>query len=179
MNNIELVQSVIINGKSHHIRYKRSEEIDTWKIERLIYNHFGERKQFNVLDDIDLRYLCAFDEERLIGITGIHKSYKYKGYEIEYTCLEEAYRGFGIITAMINSEIQRTRIGDPSANIFCSCWAVKDSKIHLNNAMKMLNFERLQLVTEFNSEYERFCEKYCIRYSEGCTCKEVVYIQRP
>lgn len=178
MREYNLVEQVTLDGKVHELHYIRSNDSLKWKIERLIYNHFGERSQFGLLEGVEHgRYLCALDENnKVIGITGISKSKRYKGCEVDYTCLDKEYRGNGIITAMIAAEIHRTRLDYFKTVILCSCWAIEDNKIHLSHAMNELGFARTGVITDYYSKYDTFCEECCIQYHKDCKCHETLYV---
>ena len=73
MKKILQVNEIEINGQVHKINYRRSTEEDKWQIEKLIYNNFGDRSDYNVMNDVENgKYLCALlDETKIIAITGI------------------------------------------------------------------------------------------------------------
>lgn len=160
--------------------YGRSKEIDREKIYDLFKICFGTRKQWDdngYLEGIeDGRYLCAFEGDRLVAVTGIDKKSVYNGLQVTYSCVHPKYRHQGILTKMLAMEI--TRVGR-SKDIYCSCWST-DSLISLHNAMASNGFKLvIKSVGRFSAEHLAFCEKECVNYSgKWCRCREDLYVLR-
>ena len=158
------------------VTYRRSTVADKEAITQLILKCFGNREGWEE-GVSEGRFLCAFDESRLVGITGIHISDAYRGYLVDMTCVDKEYRCRGIATVLIMKEIQRVGV---EADIYCDCWAIgKGNNIHLRHAMELLGFELvIQNHSRTVAAYETFCAKHCVMCHSSCMCRDDLYIRR-
>lgn len=154
------------------IQYRKSRESDLEQIKELIGMCFGDRTDYLAYCNLDGRYSLAFDDDKLIAMTGLTSDCVFKGLEVDWTCIHPDYRHSGLITSMLRNLIANNSDKD----IYCSCWRTTD-KIHLYYAMKELGF---QLLTEnfkvYNGDSEA-CE-VCVNRRENCHCTEDLYIRR-
>lgn len=166
-------------GLSIVITYRRSTGNDLQGIQNIFGSSFGTRNVYdpNYLRDTENgRYLLALDDDIVIGMTGIIDSGMYNGYELDWTCLDKNYRGQGIMTTMIQLEL--SRVG--SVDVYCACWAgINDAVVHMHHAMDTLGF-KLVIPSKviYNSEHTSWCKKECIKYKEGCICREDLYLRK-
>lgn len=123
------------------------------------------------------RYLLAFDGDKLIGVTGINDNkYTYNSLNVEATALDPEYRHKGIMTQMIQKEIERV---GRDRDIYCSCWRRDNDSIYLGYAMKTLGFiPLLKSHTVLNKNYFTMCKEQCNYYNNECTgqCYEDLYM---
>ena len=71
------------------ITYRRSNKSDKNDILKLIESRFGNRDSYGVTDNLDGRYLLAFDDNDLIAMTGLIDGGFYAGPEIDWTCIKK------------------------------------------------------------------------------------------
>lgn len=162
--------------------YRRSEQEDIWRIQRLVLECFGDRSNNDVLRNAESgRYLLALDGNKVVAMTGIsapeHFGVNYVGHEVDWTCIDKEYRSRGIITKMIAKELNRVGVYE---DVYCSCWAWgPDAQINLHAAMKVNGFKLIipNRIT-YDSDHYRFCQKYCVHYHEGCKCREDLYLRQ-
>lgn len=158
-----------------NIKYRMSKEKDYEDIKKLLDTCFGDRTAFGVLEHLDDRYLLAFDNKKLIGMTGISTSKNLNGYEIDWTCVLPEYRRHGLITDMISQCIK-----DCTDRVYCSCWRMSNTdRVNLQHAMNSLGFNRvIKYYKSYNSEHNNFCEK-CVLYNKQsvCSCYEDLYLK--
>lgn len=155
------------------LEYRKSTEIDRNKIDTIMHICFGDGYQDISLNEINNRYLLAFDNDKLIAMTGLCESLEYVGKEIDWTCILPEYRGRGIITNMIREVIK-----DCQDDIYCSCWRlIGDDKVNLDYAMQELGFV---CVVKDHKKYDNMYHQVCLgcvkRY-DGCKCCEDLYLR--
>lgn len=157
-----------------NITYRNSTESDKNIIEELIGQRFGNRDSYGVTDNLNGRYLLAFDNNTLVAMTGLIDCGFYNGPEIDWTCIRKEYEGHGIITKMIETVIK-----DVKSDIYCSCWRLYDNQeVNLHHAMNKLGFELVNKEhKKFNAEHYN-CKNICKGYKENCKCYEDLYIKR-
>lgn len=154
--------------------YKYSTQLDKDKISELVNICFGNRDLFGVLDNLDNRYLLAFDNNKLIAMTGISESKELKGLEIDWTCVHPDYRGKGIITTLLKELVEGWH-----KDIYCSCWRMgNNNKINLHHAMQKLGFkETIREYRKYYSKVSKVCDR-CVMKSKGvCICYEDLYLK--
>ena len=78
-----------------HIRL--STEADKSSISTLMSYCFGDREQYGAFDDLNGRYILAFDEDILVAMTGIIFNTDYNAFEIDWTCTRPQYQRWGIM----------------------------------------------------------------------------------
>ena len=139
------------------IKYRKSTEYDKVNIQKLIEERFGNRESYGVLDNIENRYLLAYDDDRLIAMTGLNNSGYYNGLEVDLTCILKEYEGRGIITHMLTELLKGC-----TRDVYCSCWRVTDNeKVNLYHSMQSLGFEiAIRGRINFNSKYNN-CSNIC------------------
>lgn len=156
------------------IHYRKSKESDLEQIKNLIETCFGDRTAYFVYYNLDERYSLAFDDNKLIAMTGITDDCVYDGLEVDWTCVHPDYRHLGLVTDMLRELIP----SNCDKDIYCSCWKTSD-KINLYHAMKEFGFE---LSVENYRTYESNSEacKICVNNGkiENCHCSEDLYIKK-
>ena len=155
------------------ITYRYSKEDDYNEIRNLIGLRFGNRDNNNVYDNLDGRYLLAFDGNLLIGMTGLIDEGNYKGPELDWTCLRKEYEGNGIITTMISKVIEGV-----DKDIYCSCWRWSgNNNVNLQYSMDKLGFK--QAIVEHKKFHVKHnnCSAICVNSHENCNCFEDLYIK--
>jgi GNAT superfamily N-acetyltransferase len=158
------------------IVYRKSTQQDFIAIDRLLKTCFGDRFKYGALDNLDDRYLLAFHNNRLIGITGLTvNSPLFNGAEIDWTCLLPEYRGYGIIVNMISQVIEGC-----SQDIYCSCLRLHNSdKINLHHSMEALGFQCIvKNHKTFNSKYHPACNDCIYKSDVKCVCYEDLYLRK-
>lgn len=155
------------------ITYRKSTFDDREKIDKLLKSCFGDRSKYGALDDIDGRYLLAFDGDELIAMTGLSTASAFNGYEIDWTCVSPTYRHNGFITNMIKDCIDG--IQKP---IYCSCLRLPNKeKINLNHAMNVLGFQLIiKNYKTYDSKHMKACNDCIYRKDKQCVCHEDLYI---
>lgn len=155
------------------IEYRKSSEADKNDIVELIDTRFGIIDLFSVTDKLNDRYLLAFDNNKLITMTGLIDFGSYNGPEIDLTCILKEYEGRGIINHMIGKVIK-----DYNGDIYCSCWRLNSNdKINLHHSMEKLGFKlAVKERIKFNSKYDK-CIAICVNSKLGCSCCEDLYIR--
>ena len=83
-----------------------SKEEDKEQINEILMLCFGDRSQFGCLENLNGRYLLAYDNNKLIGITGLYYNQELKRYEIDWTGTHPEYRHKGIAYRLINEASQ-------------------------------------------------------------------------
>lgn len=116
-----------------------SRETDKYKINELLGLSFGDRNHCGSLDNLTGRYLLAFLDDKLVGMTGLIYSEQYKGYEVDWTCTHPDYRCKGIMHELFSRLCSLT---DEIMN--CSCWRQQDKdRINLNSLMRDFGFKEV------------------------------------
>lgn len=160
-----------------NIYFRRSEQKDYSSVNELLKQCFGDRERYGALENLEGRYLLAFDDDKLIAMTGIFlKSPTFDGSEIDWTCILPEYRKKGIITKMMTEIIK-----DVDNDIYCSCLRLHDNKdINLKYVMNTLGFECVKKgYRTYHMLHTDACN-YCIyRLEKGCVCYEDLYVKRP
>ena len=159
---------------------RRSCAEDTWQIQRLIYNCFGDRNNKDPFSGIeDGRYRVAVHNGLVIAMTGISNSSDYNGWEVDWTCTDQQYRGQGIMHALFKEELACVPV---DVDVYCSCWAVgEDAHIHLKYLMQDFGFEEVlhARVSWVSTDHDDICYRGCImRKGERCTCREDLYVRK-
>lgn len=156
-----------------NIKYRRNTENDAAAIRALIDECFGYTKKTCPRIPVDA-YLLAFDGEELVAITGIltDNNTDYIGGEIGWTCCKKSHRGHGIITYMINLELNRV---GPEMTVYCECWAT-GKVAHVKSAMAANGFRIDMETRRRRSDLYKSCET-CVYKSEGglCSCSVLLY----
>ena len=153
--------------------YRMSTEADRPEIERLIAHRYGTRR--SAIDYLENRYLLCFDGDSLIAMSGVQKSTRFKGLEIDWTCTSKEYEGQGIMT-----EIFKRLLVDITEDVYCSCWRWHDSKYcNLHKIMDRFNFEKVQdSRLSYNAKHYT-CPSICVECTgDTCHCFEDLYVRR-
>lgn len=148
------------------IRLSRKE--DELEIEKLLVACFGTLCLEEALQNIEGRYLLAFDDKKLIAMTGLNWSHEYNGIEIDWTCTHPDKQNQGVMTWLFERICSLT-----DEKIYCSCWRESEiDKVNLNSLMEKFGFKevlpnRATWDTRYNCRASR--GYYCARYKE-CLC---------
>lgn len=155
--------------------YTYSTQLNKDEISELINLCFGNRDLFGVLDNLDDRYLLAFDNNKLIAMTGISESKELKGLEIDWTCVHPDYRGKGIITTLLKELVEGVR-----KDIYCSCWRMGNVRQpNLHHTMQKLGFkEMIREYRKYTSKVSKVCDSCVMRRKDICRCCEDLYLRR-
>lgn len=155
------------------ITFRRSTVDDLDAVSDLINQCFGFRED-NPLYNIESRYLLAFDEHKLVAMTGIIFSSKYNGLEVDWTGVDKDYRGTGLITNML-----RNLLSEHKCDVYCSCWRLYNRKdVNLHFAMKELGFTLLrESHKKYNSKECEVCKVCVNNIGDNCICCEDLYIR--
>lgn len=155
------------------IYYRRSNKKDIPSIYELYVSRFGLATQ-DVITNVENRYLLAFDDNLLIGMTGIKNNSTYKGLEIDWTCIREEYEGKGIATKLIS-----ILIGPLKEDIYCSCWKIdKKAEPTLNNTMKSLGFKKVMKNNQILEYQYNDCKECPYKKFENCKCYKDLYMRK-
>lgn len=158
-----------------YIRFSKEE--DKNKIEELLDECFGTRTE-NLLSNLKGRYLLAFDDDKLIAMTGFFWCDNYRGYEIDWTCTKPEYRGRGIMHELFSRICALT-----DEDIYCSCWRLgtKD-EVNLHSLMNDFGFkEVVRNRVTWCSGYNCFNGVDCKghkKHCERCECYEDLYLRK-
>jgi predicted GNAT family N-acyltransferase len=156
--------------------YRRSTQQDYIAIDKLLKSCFGDRAKYGALDNLENRYLLAFDGDKLIAMTGLcNNSPVFFGAEIDWTCMLPEYRGKGIVVNMIKEIIK-----DCTTDIYCSCLRLhNNSKINLHHSMQALGFECVgKSYKTFDSRYHKACDDCIYKLDGPCACYEDLYLRK-
>ena len=160
------------NGKI--ITFRMSKWEDYAILNNLLLSCFGNMQKYGALDDLENRYLLAFDGDKVVAMTGLKRKSGFNGCEIELTCVHPEYRKNGIAVRMIAEVIR-----DVKTDIYILCYRVSDkTDIGLKYAMNLLGFKWL---TKGYKRYESICSdrcNECIYRREDCTCGEDLYVRK-
>lgn len=157
---------------------------DTNAIGDLMHECFGDRDEEDVLTCINGRYLLAFENNKLVAMTGLLWSEQYNGFEIDWTCTAVEYRCKGIMHELFKRLCTLTDEG-----IYCSCWRYDyDGTVNLQSLMDDFGFkEVLRPRVSYDTDYNCACGKYgyCVHQQvtntvngierEHCSCYEDLY----
>ena len=152
-----------------------SQWIDYAILNNLIYSCFGNLQKYGVLEDLEGRYLLAFEGDKVVAMTGLKRKSGFNGCEIALTCVLPEYRKNGIAVRMIAEVIK-----DVKTDIHILCYRLPDNTdITLKYAMNLLGFK---CVMKGYKRYESICSdrcKECIyRKGEYCYCGEDLYVRK-
>lgn len=169
---------------------RRTTEDDANQIDDLVRQCFGidySRKHLYKLKD---RYLVAEHKEthEIVAMTGIclckpgefdDHTTDLLGYVVDWTCCDEKYRGYGIVTRLLRQCLSEV---DDKYPVYCSCWAggnkTGNDEIHLRFAMKELGFrEYIHAHKVYRNTSHQKC-KFCAIEDKNteCNCREDLYI---
>lgn len=165
-----------------------SKEEDKEQIRELTMLCFGNRDHCDILENLNGRYLLAFDDENiLLAMTGLLWSEEYKAYEMDWTCTHPKHRKNGIMCEMFKRICSLT-----DEDIYCSCWRLSGKEnINLNGVMQKFGFEevikgRVTWDSCHNCKAGRdyFCAAQKSHVDHGnlvrepCRCYEDLYLRR-
>ena len=152
-----------------------SKWIDYAILNNLLFSCFGNMQKYGVLDDLEDRYLLAFDGDKVIAMTGLKRHTDFNGCEIELTCVHSEYRKNGIAVRMLAEIIRNVK-----TDIFILSYRLPDSSdVTLKYAMNLLGFKAL---AKGYKRYESICSDRCeecrYRKDEYCYCGEDLYVRK-
>lgn len=153
------------------IRYSTEDDLNS--IKTLIESRFGVRD--DAYTNLNNRYILLFNDKKLICMTGCNISALYKGYEIDWTCIDKNEEGKGYITRILTEAIKPYLNKD----IYCSCLHLHNKdKINLYYSMNKLGFKCvIPQQIQYNSLYCN-CKNKCKFYSgKNCHCCEDTYVR--
>jgi N-acetylglutamate synthase-like GNAT family acetyltransferase len=157
------------------LQCRKSTGLDILLVDDLLEDCFGEMRKYDALNNLEGRYMLIFDEDMLIGMTGlIQNSDNYFGAEIDNTCLLPRYRGRGIITNTLKKLIENC-----DTDIYCSCPKLPNKeKSVLHFAMEQLKFTPiLEAQRKYNSDFNVSCDFCFNRIENKCECQEDLYVR--
>lgn len=148
---------------------------DTAQITQLVSTCFGKRlDKEKYLDDLEGRYLVFIDNGEIIAMTGL-KTRKEGGMEVDWTCTHPEYRHRGIMHQLFERLLEMT-----DEDIYCSCWKLSSkTESELHSLMENFEFECI-LEGHINHVPAKcgFNDLSCPHYSDGCSCREDLYVRR-
>ena len=77
---------------------------------------FEDKDHCNILENLNGRYLLAFDEDNLLGMTGLTWSDEYAAYEVDWTCTHPKHQKEGVMHELFKRMCALT-----DEDIYCSC----------------------------------------------------------
>ena len=155
-----------------------STEKDREDIDALMLMCFGVRSPEKVFTNLNGRYLLAYEDNRLVGMTGLLWSEEYEAFELDWTCTRPDYRKQGVMHKLFDRVCNFT-----DEKIYCSCWRFGgNEKVNLHSLMKDYGFEevlrpRAAWRCGVNCSLDFIC---CGRGNKGtdCYCYEDLYIRK-
>lgn len=158
------------------IIYRKSKNNDRENINNLLKICFGERENYGALDNLEGRYLLAFENEKLVAMTGVMlSSPAFCGSEVDWTCVLPEFRGNGLVTNMLKEALKETK-----CDVFCSCLRLHENdKVNLYHAMNENDFVCLiKNYKTFKKGITKACFDCVYDKGENCFCSEDLYIRR-
>lgn len=155
---------------------RKSTQEDLEAISNLLKICFGDRTKYGATDNLEDRYVLAFENEQLIAMTGlVERSPSYYGSEIDWTCVLPEYRGKGLMTSILSFVIKET-----DRDIYCSCLRLHDNdRVNLQHCMDRLGFDCVAKAHKrFCSDYMRACDDCVFKQPKTCHCCEDLYVKR-
>ena len=151
---------------------------DEKAIEKLMNICFGKREPDKVFKNLQGRYLLVFEDDKLVGMTGLYWSDEYNAFEMDWTCTHPEYRKQGIMHELFKRICNYT-----DEKIYCSCWRFGgNEKINLYSLMKDFGFEevlrpRVAYRCGVNCSVDFICQG---RNDKGlnCYCYEDLYVRK-
>lgn len=123
--------------------------------------------------NLDGRYFMAFDDDKLVAVTGVNSTGIYKGLEVDWTCVLPEYRGHNIMTIML-----KHLLDSATEDVYCSCWRVLNNPINLHKAMYQCGFEQVQEGRHVYSKQWYYACDDCIYHNVvNCRCCEDLYVK--
>lgn len=152
--------------------FRMSTEDDLDQIVKLIDKRFGDRNDAGVTENLNNRYLLAFDRDKLIAMTGVSDSGAYNGLEVDWTCVLKEYSGHGLVVKMLRMLLKNCR-----QDVYCSCWRLGNRPYpNLDRVMKELGFiEVIRGWKHFNCMYNK-CRDICVGTCDYLGCYEDLYL---
>lgn len=162
------------------IKFRRSLESDKIQIEKVFADYFGPRDTEDVFNNLDRRYLVAYDTEngnRIIGFAGVipPEMSSYRGFEIDWSCTLKEYAHTSLLSNLL---LEVTRGCDQ--DIYCESLRVEGKpETDLLRHLKKLGFELLVEAKNLNSsDYCSDCDKCSMRNdNEVCNCCWDLYVK--
>lgn len=157
------------------IYYRKSKSSDSLQVQQLLSENFGKDYLEEYIEDIEDRYLLAFNQDELVGITGIKDFDEFKSLEVDWTVCKKEYRHQGIITTMLRQLLEPLK-----CDVYCSCWRLeKDGEIQLRHSMKVLGFIEVdRCMHHFTSEHYKCVECPYKNIRENCECWTDLYLRK-
>lgn len=161
-----------------NVNVRLSTDSDKNAIEKLMTICFCKRDYENVMEEsnsLNGRFLLAFEDKKLIGMTGLYYNQEYKAYELDWTCTHPDYRRNGVMT-----ELFRRICALTDEDIYCSCWRLPGKEANLLKIMKRFGFEevvkcRISLDSRYNCKAGESCVETEDRF---CRCYEDLWLRR-
>lgn len=167
-----------------YIRFSR--ETDKDEIRELLGTSFGSREHLGVLENLNGRYLLAFEDDELVAMTGLMWESEYNAYDVDWTCTHPDYRKRGIMHELFKRICSLT-----DEKIYCSCWRIGDNE-HVNLHSLMNDFGFKEVIKNRGTWDSRYnCEsarKHCcimqkcqrnhgVLVPVPCRCYEDLYLR--
>ena len=166
-----------------------SKDDDKEQIRELTMLCFGDRDHCGILENLNTRYLLAFDDEGgLLGMTGLTWSEEYTAYEVDWTCTHPKCQKQGVMHELFKRMCALT-----DEDIYCSCWRLPGKeKINLYSLMRDFGFEEvIKPRVTWDSRYNCTAgkTKYCVAQKAQlihgtsvkrvpCRCYEDLYLRK-
>lgn len=153
---------------------RRSTINDIEAIDRLIKESFGDRYKFNILANIENRYLVYEIDDMVVTMTGLSENTDFKdGFEIDWTCTDKEHRRMGIMHELFTELLSNVK-----HKVYCSCWRVGTNEYpNLKSLMDAFGF-RCVVESRLKSDFRYNCPvEDCVYQSKDCCCYEDLYIR--
>lgn len=147
---------------------------DKEKIDELMKLCFGEREDYKVFENLSGRYLLAFDDDKLVAMTGLYYNKEYNWYEMDWTCTHPDYQHKGVMHELFARICSYT-----DEDIYCSCWRLGGNE-HVNLHSLMRDFGFVEVVkNRFTWRKSYNCNLFCVNCNgNDCKCYEDLYLRR-
>lgn len=163
--------------KLNNITFRKSTTKDTKNMIELLNKCFGAYpwKFKNALDDLNGRYLLAFNEDKLVAMSGITTKSIYTSYEIDWTCTDPNFQGKGIMTELLTRLINN--LPKDEKPVYCSCWRFGwEEKVNMFKVMERIG--AVEVVHNENSVLAPIrmeCTECAYAREKECTCYTDLY----
>ena len=154
------------------LHYRMSSVLDYTALKELMMERFGNRSDFQVLENLNDRYLlCVTPTGEVVAMTGIYDGNNYNAPEIDWTCVSKKYECLGLMTKMVGMLLEKH-----TGPVYCSCWRwFEKEHVNLKKIMDTYGFkEVMRDHKKYRSDINYFCSE-CVHKCEGCHCSEDLY----